>query len=43
MGRGERGKTSLSKFRVILTVLTLLNPNMTTKLLYHPPILRRTN
>jgi hypothetical protein len=31
---------SLLKFRVILTVLTLLNPNMTTKLPYHPPVLR---
>jgi hypothetical protein len=28
------------KLRVILVVLTLLNPNITTKLPYHPPVLR---
>jgi hypothetical protein len=28
------------KLRVILVVLTLLNPNMTTTLPYHPPGLR---
>jgi len=31
---------SLLKFRVILTVLTLLNPNMTPKLPDHPPMVR---
>ena len=30
---------SLLKFRVILIVFTLLNPNMTTKLSYRPPML----
>jgi hypothetical protein len=38
------GKTnffrSLLKFGVILIILTLLNPSMTTKLLYHPQMLR---
>jgi len=28
------------KMRAILIVLTLLNPNMTTKRSYHPPMLR---
>jgi len=32
--------SSQLKFRVILIVLTLLNPNMTTKLLCHHPVLR---
>jgi hypothetical protein len=32
--------SSLLKFRVILLVLTLLNPNMTTKLPSHPPIVK---
>jgi len=31
---------SLLKFRVILTVITLLNPIMTDKLPYRPPMLR---
>jgi len=33
-------KSSLLKFRVIIIVLTLLTPNMTTKVPYHPPMLR---
>jgi hypothetical protein len=33
-------KSSLLKFRVIIIILTLLNPNMTTKVPYHPPVLR---
>jgi hypothetical protein len=32
---------SLLKFRMILIVLVLMNPNMTTKFPYHPPMLRR--
>lgn len=31
---------SLLKFRVIFVHLTLLNPNLPTKLPYHPPVLR---
>jgi len=34
------GICSLLKIRVILRVLTLLNPNMTTRLPYHLPMLR---
>jgi hypothetical protein len=37
VGRGGVGGNSHLKFRVILVVLTLLNPNMTSKLPYHPP------
>jgi hypothetical protein len=40
-GQGRGRKKTLLKFRVIFTVLTLLNFNMTTKLSNHPPILRR--
>ena len=32
---------SLLKFRMILIVLAWMNPNMTTKITYHPPMLRR--
>jgi len=32
---------SLLKFSVILIVLTWVNPNMTAKLSYHLPVLRR--
>jgi len=31
----------LLKFRVIIIVLTLLNPNMSTKFPYHPQKVRR--
>jgi len=38
-GKGGK-KHSLLKFWLILIVLTLLTPNMTTKLPYHPPMFR---
>jgi hypothetical protein len=40
IGREGEGD-SLLNFKVFLIVLTLLNPNMRTKLPYHPPVLRR--
>jgi len=39
-GQEKKKKHSLLKFLVILIVLTLLTPNMTTKLPYHPPVFR---
>jgi len=38
---GKKKETFLLKLRVIVIVLTLLNPNMTTKLPYHTPKLKR--
>jgi len=37
---GKEKNPSLLAFRVILTVLTMVNMNMMTKLPYHPPVLR---
>jgi len=38
---GKKKNLSLLKFGMILIVLALMNPNMTTKFPYHPPMLRR--
>jgi len=40
IGWQKKNYHSLLKFSVILIVLTLVNPNMTAKLPYHPPVLR---
>jgi hypothetical protein len=36
----DKNKVSQGKLRVIFLDLTLLNPNMATKLLHHAPVLR---